>query len=321
MSRAWRIEYEGALYHLISRGNGGQAIYLNDADRYLFLETLSEMAQRFELDVFAYVLMSNHYHLLIKTQRANLKKAMQWFGTTYTRRFNIRNRKTGHLFQGRYKSIIVQNDAYLMRLSCYIHRNPLRAGLVERLIEYPWSSYPVYAYGKKGPDWLNTQVILSYFKGDQQHNRYREKVQHYAEEEKRLLEDLHHGIFLGAKKFVDKIRKQFLPDIPDDAIPQQKKMASGLGFDAMVQKAAALVQIDLDACIQAKRLRGIDKHQRDLMIYLLWNQGVVTNQQVGRFFNISVSAVSHSVKAFQRKMKEDNNLKATVDAINSQFKL
>lgn len=233
----------------------------------------------------------------------------------------MRNRKTGHLFQGRYKSIIIQNDAYLMRLSCYIHRNPLRAGLVERLIQYPWSSYPVYAYGKKGPDWLNTQVILSYFEGDQKHNRYREKVQHSAEEEKRLLEDLHHGMLLGAKKFVDKIRKQFLPDIPDDAIPQQKKLAGGLRFDEMVKKAATLLQIDMDACIQAKRLCGTVKHRRDLMMYLLRNQGVVTNEQVGRFFNISGSAVSYSVKAFQRKMKEDNNVKAQFDTINSQFKL
>ena len=149
MGRPWRIEYEGALYHLMSRGNNGQAIYLNDDDRILFLETISEMAERYDFEIYAYVLMSNHYHLLVKTLRPNLTKAMQWFGTTYTRRFNNRNFKSGHLFQGRYQSIIVQNDGYLMRLSCYIHRNPVRAGIVERLIDYPWSSYPVYACGKK----------------------------------------------------------------------------------------------------------------------------------------------------------------------------
>ncbi len=125
MGRAWRIEYEGALYHLMSRGNDGQDIYLNDTGRELFLETISEMSERFKVDIFTYVLMSNHYHLLVRTNRANLKKSMQWFGTTYTRRFNNRNLKSGHLFQGRYKSILIQNDAYVMRLSCYIHRNPL----------------------------------------------------------------------------------------------------------------------------------------------------------------------------------------------------
>jgi len=185
----------------MSRGNDGQNIYLNDADRKLFLETVSGMSERFEVDIFAYVLMSNHYHLLVRTNRANLKKAMQWFGTTYTRRFNNRNLKSGHLFQGRYKSILVENDAYVMQLSCYIHRNPLRAGIVSRLIDYKWSSYPIYAYAKKGPDCLSTQLILANFDGSNRHKQYREKVQKYAEEEKRLLEDLQHGMILGGKKF------------------------------------------------------------------------------------------------------------------------
>lgn len=124
---------------------------------------------------------------------------MQWFGTTYTRRFNNRNLKAGHLFQGRYKSILVQNDAYAMQLSCCIHRNPLRGGMVSRLIDYRWSSYPVYAYGRKGPDWLSMKLILSYFKGAGKNRQYREKVQKYADEENRLLEDIHHGMILGAK--------------------------------------------------------------------------------------------------------------------------
>jgi len=93
MGRVWRIEYESALYHFMFRGNDGRDIYLNDADRNLFLETISEMSKRFEVDVFTYVLMSNHYHLLVRSHRSNLKKAMQCFGTTYTRRFNNRNSK------------------------------------------------------------------------------------------------------------------------------------------------------------------------------------------------------------------------------------
>ena len=269
MGRAWRIEYEGALYHLMSRGNDGQDVYLNGDDRKLFLDTISEMSERFEVDIFAYVLMSNHYHLLVRTHRANLKKAMQWFGTAYTRRFNNRNFKKGHLFQGRYKSILVQNDAYLIQLSCYIHRNPLRAGIVRRLIDYKWSSYPIYAYAKKGPAWLSTQLIWSYFKGADKHKQFREKVQKYAKEEKRLLEDIHHGMILGAKKFVNRIRKQFLPDIPHNALPQQKQLAKDIKLDDILKKSAKIVQIDIDKCVQAKRLHGIEKHKRDLLVYLL----------------------------------------------------
>jgi REP element-mobilizing transposase RayT len=279
------------------------------------------MSERFEVDIFAYVLMSNHYHLLVRTHRANLKKAMQWFGTTYTRRFNNRNFKKGHLFQGRYKSILVQNDSYLMQLSCYIHRNPLRARIVRRLIDYKWSSYPIYAYAKKAPTWLSTKVIWSYFKGADKHKQYREKVQKYAKEEKRLLEDIHHGMILGAKNFVNKIRKQFLPDIPHNALPQQKQLAKDIKLDDVLKKSAKIVKIDLDKCIQAKRLHGTDKHKRDLLVYLLWNKGLMTNEELGRLFDISHSAVSHSVKRFKEKMINDKKVKTQFEKLNSQFRL
>jgi putative transposase len=320
MGRSWRIEYEGALYHLMSRGNDGQDIYLNDNDRNLFLETVSEMSERFNVDIFAYVLMPSHYHLLVRTHRANLKKAMQWFGTTYTRRFNNRNLKSGHLFQGRYKSILVQNNTYLMQLSCYIHRNPLKAGIVRRLIDYKWSSYLIYAYARKGPDWLSTKVIWSYFKGADKHKQYREKVQKYAKEEKRLFENLHHGMILGTKKFVNKIRKQFLPDILHNDLPQQKQLAKDIKLDDLLKKFAKIVKIDLDKCVQAKRLHGIEKHKRDLLVYLLWNKGLMTNEQIGCLFNISYSAISHSVKIFKEKMISDKKVKTQFDKINSQFK-
>ena len=205
MSRPWRIEYEGSSYHLLSRGNELSDIFMSDKDRSSFLDAVGEMSERFAIDVLAYVLMDNHYHLLVRTRQANLKKAMQWFGTTYTQRFNRRHFRSGHLFQGRYKSIIIQNDAYLLQLSYYIHRNPLRAGIVKRLADYRWSSYNVYAYGRKIPKWLSTSLILSQFAGAQDcHRVYREKVQKYASEEKRLFEDLRNGLILGSKQFVEK---------------------------------------------------------------------------------------------------------------------
>ena len=134
---------------------------------------------------------------------------MQWFGVTYTRRFNNRHSRSGHLFQGRFKSMLIENDAYVVELSCYIHRNPLRAGMVERLIDYKWSSYPVYAYGRKGPGWLKTDLILGYFSGEDPRKAYREKVQAYAGEEKRLWEDFRHGVILGTSQFVDVIKTRY----------------------------------------------------------------------------------------------------------------
>jgi REP element-mobilizing transposase RayT len=152
--------YPEELYHVLSRGNERKDIFHDDRDRLTFTDAIGQMADNYDVDIFAYVLMSTHYHILLSTNRANLSKSMQWLALTYTRRFNNRHIRSGHLFQGRFKNIIVENDVYLMRFSCYIHRNPLRAGIVSRLVEYPWSSYKGYAYGDKAPDWLMTDLFI-----------------------------------------------------------------------------------------------------------------------------------------------------------------
>ena len=191
MARAWRIEYKGALYHVLSRGNEGQNIVNDDDDRKLFLNTVGEMGERFAIDLFAYVLMDNHYHLLFRTNRANLCRSMQWFGATYTKRFNLRHNRSGHLFQGRFKNMLVQNDAYLLQLSYYIHRNPFRAKMVRRMADYKWSSYSHYAHGKSRQHWVDTEEILSQFRNvKDRHQAYRESMQKYAKEEQRVWEDL-----------------------------------------------------------------------------------------------------------------------------------
>lgn len=321
MSRAWRIEYDGALYHLLSRGNQGNDIFEDNRDRKVFLDTVGEMSERFEVEIFAYVLMNNHYHLLIRTQHANIKKAMHWFGTTYTTRYNTRHGRTGHLFQGRYKSILVQNDAYLLRLSCYIHRNPLRAGVVDRLADYRWSSYLSYGYGRKGPEWLSTDLILLQFKGPDRHRRYREKVQKYAKEEKRLLEDLRHGLFWGSQQFVERIRKQHLPSKIDSSVPQQTQLTKASDPVAILQSAQRLLNCDTQRFVQKERVKGVDKENRDLLIYLLWKAGGLSNAQIGQVFGISYSAVSHAVRSLKSKMQQDANIAAKFKQLNSQFKL
>ena len=321
MSRSWRIEYEGALYHLLSRGNEGKVIFDDDRDRKTFLKTIGEMSERFAIRVYAYVLMGNHYHLMVQTERANLKKAMHWFGTTYTQRFNIRHSRKGHLFQGRYKSIIVQNDAYLLQLSCYIHRNPLRAGLVKRLANYRWSSYLSYAYGRKVPEWLQTELILSQFKSEDPYKTYREKVQRYAGEEERLWEDLRHGLILGSREFVETIRKEFLPPEPHRAITQQIQVAKHHKPVLILQKAERILKCDVKHLSKTGRLSGTEKEKRDMMVYLIWKTGALTNEKIGQLFGLSYSAVSHAVKSFKGRLLLDQELAAKFNNLNSQFKL
>jgi len=321
MARAWRIEFDGALYHVLSRGNEQQAIFRDDEDRTRFLETLGEMAERYDMDIFCYVLMGNHYHLLFRTNRSNLSKGMQWLGLSYTRRFNNRHLRSGHLFQGRFKSIIVENDAYLVRLSCYIHRNPLRANMVERLAEYRWSSYPIYAYGRRGPDWLKTDMILSQFSGSNARQAYREKVQRYAEEEKQLLEDLKHGIILGTTEFVEKLRDAFLPDSPPKEIPQCRKIQKSIDPSDLIHQAAAMLDIDMLFCRQSRRIPKEIKVNRDMLVYCIWKTGLLTNEKIGDLFGVSYSSISHIVKLVQSKLDTDKTFREKLKKINSLFKI
>lgn len=164
MPRAVRVEFQGALYHVMCRGDRREAIFLDESDRRLFLETLGQACGRAGFLVHAFVLMSNHYHLLLETPAGNLVAGMRWFQTTYTARFNARHRLVGHLFQGRYKALLIdpQSDGYGRTIAEYIHLNPARAGMVESeeaLANGPWSSYRHYASGKGMPPWLRIAMV------------------------------------------------------------------------------------------------------------------------------------------------------------------
>lgn len=160
MSRPLRVEYEDAYYHVMNRGGGRQVVFHDDDYYHLFLDTLVEAHSRFGLQVLSYCLMGNHYHLLVKTPRGNLGRGMQHINGVYTQRYNRLRRTDGPLFRGRYKAIIVENDSYQLQVSRYIHRNPVEAHLVDRLEDYPWSSYPAFINKGACPPWLYRDEIL-----------------------------------------------------------------------------------------------------------------------------------------------------------------
>ena len=166
MARGVRIEYAGAVYHVMCRGNRRGVIFLDDKDREMFIATLAELCGRTGMVVHSYVLMSNHYHLLLETPKGNLVAGMKWFQGTYTQRTNCRNGLVGHLFQGRYKAIPVEAETgdYFCTASDYIHLNPVRAGLVNpdqpNLAGYRWSSYPALVKSKELPTWLSRARVF-----------------------------------------------------------------------------------------------------------------------------------------------------------------
>jgi REP element-mobilizing transposase RayT len=321
MARQWRIEYPNAFYHVFSRGNGHQNIFLSDSDRFVFLDLLKELSERFNINIHVYVLMENHYHLLIKTPEANLSKAMQWFGTTYTRRFNLHNDRDGHLFQGRFKSIIVENDAYLLNLSYYIHRNPLRAGLVDRLVDFKWSSYSCYAYGKNVPLWLKTSLILDQIGGEEKNKSYREKVQQYADESGSVWENVKHGLVYGSEDFLEDLKERFLSKEKDAELPQHNRMFRDIDPHKILQKASKVLHIDLETVYRSRRVSQKDKDHRDFLIYLLWESGRFNNQQIASFLGISYSNVSKRITQLRTRFDEDKKLRGKYQALNAQIKV
>jgi putative transposase len=224
MARRPRIEFSGALYHVISRGDHGEAIYRDDRDREGFLICLGEVCERTGWKIHAFVLMDNHYHLLLETPEPNLVVGMKWVQGTYTQRFNRRHNLRGHLFQGRYKALVIDGEesAYFLQVSSYIHLNPVRAGIVhphKPLHTYRWSSFPIYLISaNKRVEWLCLDRVLGEFGGGQNDRKMRRAYEEYMEglaeriyakgERKDFDEEwkpIRRGWYLGGEDFRDRL--------------------------------------------------------------------------------------------------------------------
>lgn len=207
MARPLRLEFPGAFYHLTARGNARQDICLDDEDRQIFLAVLSEVIGRFRWVCHAYCLMGNHYHLLIETPEANLSLGMRQLNGVYTQRFNRRHGRVGHVFQGRFKAILVERDSYLLELARYVVLNPLRAKMVGSIARYPWSSYRATAGKADRPDWLSTDWILAQFAEERAEAQRRYAA--FVSKGRNLPSpwpDLKGQILLGSDNFVEKMR-------------------------------------------------------------------------------------------------------------------
>ncbi|HHR84883.1 MAG TPA: addiction module toxin RelE [Candidatus Acetothermia bacterium] len=216
MARPLRIEYPGAVYHITSRGNAKRSIYRGRADREAFLKTLKQVVDRFNWLCHAYCLMPNHYHLLIETVDPTLSRGMQQLNGVYTQTFNRKHARVGHVFQGRYKAILVEKEAYLLELSRYIVLNPVRAGLDRAAKGWKWSSYSATAGLVPVPSLLTTDWILSQFSSNkseaqQRYRRFISQGRDYM-----VWEGLKGQIYLGSDAFIRSISHQHknLSEVP-----------------------------------------------------------------------------------------------------------
>ena len=223
MSCPLRTEYPGAFYHVTSRGNARKAIYWDDDDRTAFLTVLCEVIVQHVWQCHAYCLMNNHYHLLIETPNGNLACGMRQLNGAYTQRFNRLHARVGHIFQGRYKAILVERDSYLMELSRYIELNPFRAGMFDDISLYKWSSFRAMAGLEIAPDWLSVTWILGQF-GDEFNASQLKFIEFVHQDLKRPSPwlELKGQILLGSDQFVSQLKHRLNTMIPEREITRNQ---------------------------------------------------------------------------------------------------
>jgi len=275
MARPLRIEFPGALYHVTARGDKKADIYEDDGDREQFLSLLGEVCSRFNWCVHAYCLMGNHYHLLIETPEGNLSLGMRQLNGVYTQRFNRKHDRVGHVFQGRFKSIIVEKDSYLLELARYIVLNPVRARMVRSAKKWPWSSYRATVGLSKSQGGLNVDWLLSQFavRKSTAFKRYEAFVSE-GKNQPSPWESLRNQVFLGSDVFIEEAKSH----IPDDKdlreIPQMQKrpLAKPLTY--------------------FKESYG----NRDAAIVKSFESGGYSMKEIGDYFDLHYSTVSRIVK-------------------------
>jgi len=276
MTRPLRIEFSGALYHVTSRGDRQEDIYLDDEDRTAYLDILKKVCERFNWVVHGYCLMSNHYHLLIETPDSNLSQGMRQLNGVYTQSFNRRHKRVGHVYQGRFKAILVQKETYLLELSRYIVLNPVRAEMVRSAKDWPWSSYRATAGLTEPADFLHVDWILSVFakRKTLASQRYRAFVTE-GKKQPKPWSALKNQVFLGSDDFVDEMQCKLMPDkdLSEIALAQKRPMLKELSYYDRKYK------------------------KRDEAITAAYASGGYSMKAIGDCFKLHYSWVSRIVKA------------------------
>ena len=311
MARPLRIEYSGAFYHVTSRGNEQRDVFKSQRDREKFLGYLESATQRYGAAIHAHCLMSNHYHLLLETPEGNLSQIMRHVNGAYTTYFNVKRKRAGHLFQGRYKAILVEADDYLAELSRYIHLNPVRVGIVESPEQYQWSSYRIYTGHSKPLEWLRTGFILGCFakKTEDAQKKYRTFVEGLLgkEYENPLTRTIGTSI-LGSAAFIDEIKTTHLQGKENGNIPALRQLASRPSPEVIMKEAKAVFADDV-------------KLARRASIYLCHKYSGMKLREIGESFNVRDTAISEASRRFAKELEMDGKLRDMLAGISGKLKM
>ena len=312
MARPLRIEYPGAFYHVTSRGNEQKDIYKSKKDREQFLHYLETATGRYGAIIHTYCLMDNHYHLLLETPDGNLSQIMRHINGAYTTYHNVKRKRAGHLFQGRYKAILVEADEYAEELSRYIHLNPVRAGIVERPEEFAWSSYRSYIGESQNPDWLQTEFVLGYFGGKVKSAR--RKYQQFVEDgignenTNPFIETLA-STLLGSPSFINEITARYIEakDVSRD-LPAVVKLTKRPSIEKIVGTVNGV-------------LKGDEKLARQVSLYFCHRRSGLKLKEIGAYFRIGESGVSEASQRIASRVEDNKSLKRIVNNVEKELRV
>jgi putative transposase len=328
MARALRLEFEGALYHLCARGNRRERIFADEKDYLRFLALLRESLRRYEVELHSYVLLPNHFHLLARTLKPNLSRWMHWLMVGYSISFNRRHKKVGHLFQGRYKSLLVEKGDYLLGLSRYLHLNPVRGRVIgagnpkerrKRLRSYRWSSYLGYAGLTKQNPSVSEELVLDEFGGrtiQQDKLRYRRFVEEgLLREIENPFEAVQWQMVLGSESLVRKVKDKLRSKHDHGReVTALRRSARTTEPRVLVSRVAAHYGMSVNKLL---RESVYGSEARNLAIWLAWQNSGLTLREIGSMFGgLDYAAVSQRIRRIQKRAETDKKLKRTFEILN-----
>jgi len=310
MPRKPRLHFPGAVYHVMMRGNQGQDVFIDPADRIRFYLLLQSGIERFGHRIHAFCLMTNHVHLAVQVGATPLARIMQNLGFRYTQYFNRRHQKTGHLFQGRYKALLVEADSYLLELVRYIHLNPVRAGMVARPEDHPWSGHNAYL-GAEGIPWLTTDWVFAQWaptKGAARRH-YRQFVDAGLDEGYRA--DFHQGSFEGRALGDDRFIEAALTRSEEDIQPAPT-------LDAIIAGVCSVCQLTREEISSRSRIRATSEARAMIALLVRETKGLKL-ADLSQYLNQDISSLSQAARRLVLRLSEDADFRLRFDEVKGNI--
>lgn len=327
MARPLRIEYPGAIYHVTCRGNEQREIFQDDKDREKFLSILKESVSIYNIKIHSYVLMINHFHLLLETPLANLGEFMRRFNITYTGHYNRRHKRSGHLYQGRYKSILVDKDSYLSKVSRYIHLNPVRTSEMQNkgddeklgyIKGYRWSSLLGYIDGRKKERFIDYELVLAEYGGDNNRGRrgYLKELANDIKGSLNIKDEIVAQSILGSEKLINWVKEKFVgKEKIDRECPPMKALSSYRAKDQII------AEIEAESGMGMEEIKKEGGTIRQVAMDILCRLGGMKGCEVGDIFGVDYSTVSVARKRLREKMQKDRKVKELVERIEERLSI